>query len=133
MSFIQQAPLSHRHKRQRHFSPVTGSDLTRNKNRFPLSVYRLSHRMTNKALTHGQRFTITRSAAQWDPNNQKPVAGSDLAPGEKAKRLPLRPFPPFSQAKNRLIYETVFLCFPKEIILQSWLRRRRLRCGHLHG
>ena len=76
MSFIQQAPLSHRHKRQRHFSPVTGSDLARNKNRFPLSVYRLSHRMTNKALTHGQRFTITRSAAQWDPNSQKPEANS---------------------------------------------------------
>ena len=65
------------------------------------------------------RFTVTRSATQWDPNSQKPearshqpVAGSNLAPEKKPSACPSGLIPPFSQAKNRLIYETVF-SFPK--------------------
>ncbi len=49
--------------------------------RYPSSVYRPSHRMTNEVLTHGSRSTVIRSAARCDASvasSHQLTAGSDL-------------------------------------------------------
>jgi hypothetical protein len=47
--------------------------------RYPFTVYRPSHRMTNKALTHGSRFTVSGHMVSDEmrrPNSQQPEARS---------------------------------------------------------
>ena len=57
--------------------------------RYPLSVYRPSHRMTNKVLTHGSQSTVNGHQlyeilhAKHTASSQKPGASSDLAHDEK--------------------------------------------------
>jgi hypothetical protein len=44
--------------------------------RDPLTVYRLSHLMSNKVFTHGKWVTQLRLAAKWALNSQQPEANS---------------------------------------------------------
>ena len=70
---------------------VKGFDFTRIKSviRYPFTVYRPSHRMTNKVLTHGSRSTVNGHQlyeilqAKHTASSQEPGASSDLAHDEK--------------------------------------------------